>query len=208
MVDFYICSTGKSLISYMHLLSEGEEDIEKILRDLAEKEKQKTGSMPMKLLSVSYLYTLTICVSLFPFTNNQPSPSRWLLIRPQPEATAPSPCFLAETLFCSAVCGSINQSLCYVLHTYALSLLVYLNTARTIAVLWCSGRVYIDIDLIFDVKSIDNTGEFCDGQGTQVYNDLFRWNIDKNEWKKIESPNTPPPRCSHQVILEYLVLVN
>ena len=42
----------------MHLLSEGEEDIEKILRDLTEKEKQKTGSMPMKLLSVSYLYTL------------------------------------------------------------------------------------------------------------------------------------------------------
>lgn len=41
-------------------------------------------------------------------------------------------------------------------------------------------------------------GEFCDGQGTIVYNDLFRWNLEKNEWKAIESLNTPPPRCSHQ----------
>ena len=65
MVGFYICSTGKSLISYMHLLSEGEEDIEKILKDLAEKEKQKTGSMPMKLLSVSYLYMYLQSVFLY-----------------------------------------------------------------------------------------------------------------------------------------------
>ena len=36
-------------------------------------------------------------------------------------------------------------------------------------------------------------GEFCDGAGTAVYNELFRWNVDKNEWKQIESPNTPPP---------------
>lgn len=27
---------------------------------------------------------------------------------------------------------------------------------------------------------------------------LGRWNVEKNEWKQIESPNTPPPRCSHQ----------
>ena len=43
-------------------------------------------------------------------------------------------------------------------------------------------------------------GEFSDGQGTVVYNDVFRWNIDKNEWKHIESLNTPPPRCSHQAV--------
>lgn len=25
-------------------------------------------------------------------------------------------------------------------------------------------------------------GEFCDGEKTTVFNDLFLWNIDKNEW--------------------------
>lgn len=43
-------------------------------------------------------------------------------------------------------------------------------------------------------------GEFSDGQGTVVFNNLYRWNLDKNEWKHIESLNTPPPRCSHQAV--------
>ena len=43
-------------------------------------------------------------------------------------------------------------------------------------------------------------GEFSDGQGNEVYSDLFRWNLDRNEWKKIESLNTPSPRCSHQTV--------
>lgn len=43
-------------------------------------------------------------------------------------------------------------------------------------------------------------GEFCDGEGTEVYNNLYRWNMEKNEWKHIESLNTPPPRCSHQAV--------
>ncbi len=38
------------------------------------------------------------------------------------------------------------------------------------------------------------------GEVTTVYNELYRWNFDKNEWKLIESLNTPPPRCSHQAI--------
>ena len=44
-------------------------------------------------------------------------------------------------------------------------------------------------------------GEYCDGESTVVYNDLFRWNVDRNEWKVIESLNTPPPRCSHQAVV-------
>lgn len=44
-------------------------------------------------------------------------------------------------------------------------------------------------------------GEYCDGEMTEVYNDLFRWNVEKDEWKQIESLNTPPPRCSHQTVL-------
>lgn len=43
-------------------------------------------------------------------------------------------------------------------------------------------------------------GEYCDGESTKVYNELYRWNIDKNEWKVIESLNTPSPRCSHQAV--------
>jgi len=43
-------------------------------------------------------------------------------------------------------------------------------------------------------------GEYCDGAGTTVYNDLYRWNVEKMEWKMIESPNTPAPRCSHQAV--------
>ena len=43
-------------------------------------------------------------------------------------------------------------------------------------------------------------GEFCDGQGTVVYNNLFQWNVARNEWRQIESLNTPPPRCSHQAV--------
>jgi N-acetylneuraminic acid mutarotase len=43
-------------------------------------------------------------------------------------------------------------------------------------------------------------GEFCDGETTTVYNELFRWHVERNEWKQIESLNTPPPRCSHQAV--------
>lgn len=43
-------------------------------------------------------------------------------------------------------------------------------------------------------------GEYCDGQGTEIFNDVFRWNPEKNEWKHVESLNTPPPRCSHQAV--------
>lgn len=44
-------------------------------------------------------------------------------------------------------------------------------------------------------------GEYYDGEDTSCYNDLFRWNVDRCEWRKIESPNTPPPRCSHQAVV-------
>lgn len=37
-------------------------------------------------------------------------------------------------------------------------------------------------------------GEFFDGEETTVYNELYRWNVEKNEWRIIESLNTPPPR--------------
>ena len=41
-------------------------------------------------------------------------------------------------------------------------------------------------------------GEFFDGETNECFNDLFRFSPEKQEWRLIESPGTPPPRCSHQ----------
>ncbi|EOA13028.1 hypothetical protein CARUB_v10026024mg [Capsella rubella] len=43
-------------------------------------------------------------------------------------------------------------------------------------------------------------GEFYNGQKTYVYGDLYRYDVDKQEWKLISSPNSPPPRSSHQAV--------
>ncbi|KAJ0972836.1 hypothetical protein J5N97_020795 [Dioscorea zingiberensis] len=43
-------------------------------------------------------------------------------------------------------------------------------------------------------------GEFYNGKKTFVYGDLYRYDIEKNEWKSISRPNSPPPRSSHQVV--------
>eukprot|EP01039_Chlorochromonas_danica_P010525 gene10525-11659_t len=43
-------------------------------------------------------------------------------------------------------------------------------------------------------------GEYYDGERVEVYSDVIRWQVEKNEWKAIESLNTPPPRCSHQAV--------
>lgn len=43
-------------------------------------------------------------------------------------------------------------------------------------------------------------GERHDGQKCHLYNDFFKYKIDKNEWTKITSPNTPGPRSSHQMV--------
>lgn len=46
-------------------------------------------------------------------------------------------------------------------------------------------------------------GEYFDGDVNVCYNDVFKWNIDAGmqEWKLISSPNSPPPRCSHQSVV-------
>ncbi|KAL6978934.1 hypothetical protein U1Q18_020601, partial [Sarracenia purpurea var. burkii] len=35
---------------------------------------------------------------------------------------------------------------------------------------------------------------------TFVYGDLYRYDVDKQEWKLISSPNTPPPLSAHQAV--------
>ncbi|KAI3454963.1 hypothetical protein Pfo_011626 [Paulownia fortunei] len=43
-------------------------------------------------------------------------------------------------------------------------------------------------------------GEFYNGNKTFVYGDLYRYEVEKKEWKLISSPNSPPPRSAHQAI--------
>ncbi|KFK26668.1 hypothetical protein AALP_AA8G277500 [Arabis alpina] len=43
-------------------------------------------------------------------------------------------------------------------------------------------------------------GEFYNGNKTYVYGDLYRYDVEKQEWKLISSPNSPPPRSSHQAV--------
>mmetsp|Transcript_10193 Transcript_10193/g.19965 ORF Transcript_10193/g.19965 Transcript_10193/m.19965 type:complete len:816 (-) Transcript_10193:161-2608(-) len=44
-------------------------------------------------------------------------------------------------------------------------------------------------------------GEIFDGNMSECYNDLYRLNLDKLEWKKISSPNSPDPRNAHQTVV-------
>ncbi|XP_051148129.1 LOW QUALITY PROTEIN: uncharacterized protein LOC127263167 [Andrographis paniculata] len=43
-------------------------------------------------------------------------------------------------------------------------------------------------------------GEFYNGKKTYVYGNLYRYDVDKQEWKHISSPNSPPPRSAHQAV--------
>ncbi|KAH8019469.1 hypothetical protein HPB51_019491 [Rhipicephalus microplus] len=41
-------------------------------------------------------------------------------------------------------------------------------------------------------------GEYYNGKKTIMYNELFVYNIKKNNWLLVKGPNFPPPRCAHQ----------
>lgn len=43
-------------------------------------------------------------------------------------------------------------------------------------------------------------GEFFNGQQLTVYNELYFYNIPKNEWKLVMAPGGPGPRCAHQMV--------
>jgi len=43
-------------------------------------------------------------------------------------------------------------------------------------------------------------GEFFDGRTTHVYNDLFLYDIKKQVWKRVHTPQPPAPRSSHQAV--------
>ncbi|XP_030375150.1 kelch domain-containing protein 4 [Scaptodrosophila lebanonensis] len=43
-------------------------------------------------------------------------------------------------------------------------------------------------------------GEFYNGSKVCVYNDLYFYNISRNEWKQLRSPSGPTPRSGHQMV--------
>ncbi|XP_057437616.1 uncharacterized protein LOC130729794 [Lotus japonicus] len=43
-------------------------------------------------------------------------------------------------------------------------------------------------------------GEFYNGSKTFIYGDLYRYDVEKLEWKLVSSPNSPPPRSAHQAV--------
>ena len=48
--------------------------------------------------------------------------------------------------------------------------------------------------VMFGGEAVDSSGK------TRVYGDLFRYDCDKNRWRLVQSPNTPPPRSAHQAV--------
>ncbi|XP_044732387.1 kelch domain-containing protein 4 [Chrysoperla carnea] len=44
-------------------------------------------------------------------------------------------------------------------------------------------------------------GEYFNGQKTFVYNDLFFYNIPRNEWTVVKAPGGPAPVCGHQMVV-------
>ncbi|KAK1293784.1 hypothetical protein QJS10_CPA16g00284 [Acorus calamus] len=52
----------------------------------------------------------------------------------------------------------------------------------------------MNINPLKETELILYGGEFYNGNKTFVYGDLYRYEVEKNEWKLISSPNSPPPR--------------
>jgi len=66
-----------------------------------------------------------------------------------------------------------------------------------------SPRAYFSFSSLEGTKSNDLVlfgGELFDGNVSECFNDLFRLNLEKLEWKKISSPNSPDPRNAHQAV--------
>ncbi|GER25523.1 kelch repeat-containing family protein [Striga asiatica] len=56
----------------------------------------------------------------------------------------------------------------------------------------------LTVNPLKDTELILYGGEFYNGKRTFVYGDLYRYDVEKQEWKLISSPNSPPPRSAHQ----------
>ncbi|KAL8142011.1 hypothetical protein V2J09_015043 [Rumex salicifolius] len=59
----------------------------------------------------------------------------------------------------------------------------------------------LNVNPLRETELILYGGEFYNGNKTYVYGDLYRYDIEKQEWKLISSPNSPPPRSAHQAVV-------
>ncbi|KAF5476620.1 hypothetical protein F2P56_003352 [Juglans regia] len=58
----------------------------------------------------------------------------------------------------------------------------------------------LNINPLKETELILYGGEFYNGNKTYVYGDLYRFDVEKQEWKLVSSPNSPPPRSAHQAV--------
>ncbi|CAN6713702.1 unnamed protein product [Malus baccata var. baccata] len=58
----------------------------------------------------------------------------------------------------------------------------------------------LSINPLKETELILYGGEFYNGNKTFVYGDLYRYDVEKQDWKLISSPNSPPPRSAHQAV--------
>ncbi|MCD7463322.1 hypothetical protein HAX54_050350, partial [Datura stramonium] len=58
----------------------------------------------------------------------------------------------------------------------------------------------LNINPLKETELVLYGGEFYNGSKTFVYGDLYRYDVEKQEWKLISSPNSPPPRSAHQAV--------
>ncbi|KAA8540720.1 hypothetical protein F0562_024361 [Nyssa sinensis] len=58
----------------------------------------------------------------------------------------------------------------------------------------------LNINPLKETELILYGGEYYNGNKTFVYGDLYRHDVEKQEWKLISSPNSPPPRSAHQAV--------
>ncbi|KAF8703506.1 hypothetical protein HU200_032314 [Digitaria exilis] len=61
-------------------------------------------------------------------------------------------------------------------------------------------HLQLTINPLKETELILYGGEFYNGSKTFVYGDLYRYDVEKNEWKLVSSPNSPPPRSAHQTV--------
>ncbi|WCJ36206.1 Kelch domain-containing protein 4 [Euphorbia peplus] len=59
----------------------------------------------------------------------------------------------------------------------------------------------LNINPLKDTELILYGGEFYNGNKTFVYGDFYRYDVEKQEWKRVSSPNSPPPRSAHQAVV-------
>ncbi|CAH9118258.1 unnamed protein product [Cuscuta europaea] len=58
----------------------------------------------------------------------------------------------------------------------------------------------LNINPLKETELVLYGGEFYNGSKTFVYGNLYRYDVEKQEWKLVSSPDSPPPRSAHQAV--------